>query len=77
MKFTDETSDFRASFIANTAIAQPTIVYLNGEYWYSTGYTLQVSTIRGQVLKEGVDYTLDASQPNYAKVLLTNSKLNG
>lgn len=77
MKFTDETSDFRASFIANTTISQPTVAYLNSQYWYPTGYTLQVSTIRGQVLKEGVDYTLDKSQANYAKVLLTNTKLNG
>lgn len=77
MTFHDTTSDFLARFIVQTSITEPTIAYLNEDYWYNTGFTLQLSTPTGRILQENVDFTLDLSQRSYAKFVITNTKLNG
>jgi hypothetical protein len=76
MKFYDSTLDFHARFVANTTITEPTILYLNEDYWYTNGYTIQLSSPTGRILIQGTDFSLDLSQHNYAKILITNTRFN-
>lgn len=76
MKFYDATLDFHARFVANTTIAQPTVLYLNEYYWYPNGYTIQLSSSTGRILAQGTDFTLNLTSSNYAKVQITNTMYN-
>lgn len=76
MKFLDETIDFLAAFTLDSTITDPSVLYLNAKYWYPTGYRLQLS-VGNTILKQDTDYTVDLSQANYAKILVTNARYNG
>ena len=77
MEFSTESSNFEARYVVNTAIQQPSVLYYNPEYWYSTGFTLVLYSGFDQVLTEGKDYIVDLSQTNYAKFTVINQALNG
>lgn len=53
MEFSTESSNFEARFDVNTAIQQPSVLYYNQQYWYSTGFTLVLYSGFDQVLTEG------------------------
>jgi hypothetical protein len=76
MKFNDATLDFHARFILNAFISEPTVAYLNQDYWYTNGFTIQLSTASGHILQQGIDYVVDTNQRNYAKIVVTNIHLN-
>jgi len=76
MQFDTETGNFEGRFVVNTNIDQPTILYYNSEYWYSTGFTLVLYNGQDDILSAS-DFTVDFSQPNYARFTLTNPSLNG
>ena len=77
MQFSTQTSDFHAMFIVDTTIAEPTVLYKSDYYWYSTGFNINVVDSRNNILVAGKDYTIDLSQKNYARILVTNKAFNG
>jgi hypothetical protein len=43
MLFDPASAGFQMTFTANTAIQQPTLIYLNEAMWYPNGYTVAIS----------------------------------
>ena len=79
MQFDVDSGNFESRFILDTTIAQPSVLYYNTEYWYPTGFNLTLYKLyKGyeEVLPASA-YTLDLSQPNYAKFTIINPALYG
>ena len=77
MQFSTETSNFEARFEVNTDIKLPSVLYYNQQYYYTQGLNFVLYNAKDVVLTEGKDYTLDLTQPNYAKFTVINAALNG
>jgi hypothetical protein len=77
MNFNITNGAFEGRIIVDTQILQPTVVFYSTEYWYPSGYTANLVDTQGASLKEGLDFTLDSSETNYAKFLIINHALNG
>lgn len=43
MLFDTTTAAYETSYIADTSITAPTVVYLNADYWYPSGYNYAVT----------------------------------
>ena len=77
MRFNSETADFHASFVVDTTIPEPSILYKSDHFWYPNGFILSVYDSQGNALSvENGDYTLDII-PNYARFAVVRQSLNG
>jgi len=66
LNFDTASSNFKGTFLVDTSINAPTIVFKSDEYYYQNGYDLSVSS-EGVVLASD-DFELDLSVHNYISI---------
>jgi hypothetical protein len=76
-KFNVKNGDFSASFVADTSIDQPSVVFWSQEFWYPQGLSMKLFDAAGKQSTLGADFTLDQSVANFSKFKITNPALNG
>ncbi|KAF2069016.1 hypothetical protein CYY_009664 [Polysphondylium violaceum] len=67
MNFDPLSSDFQFKYYINTSISEPTIIYLNQEFYYSNGFTVNITT--GDAMYKVVE-------PNNVYVIPTSTTIN-
>ena len=72
MLFDPITSDFTCTFVLNTSITAPTVVFLSEEYYYSNGLVTKIRTPQGEVIETPIDYT-----SNFLTFTISDETLNG
>ena len=59
-------------------VSAPTVLYLNKEYWYTSGVNCSMFdlTSNTEVAKEDLTWSWDESNPNYTSVQVDNAALD-
>ncbi len=76
VNFDTETAAFNATFIVDTSIAQPTLIFYSSEFWYPTGASFEITLDDGSIL-DPADFSLAYPSPNYASLQILEPTLSG
>ena len=74
MDFNENNCHFSLTYTVDTSIEAPTVLYMNQEYYYTTGYDLVLKS--GGQLVPTTSYSLKQSG-NFAEVIVTDTSYNG
>ena len=70
--FDPETGDLSFDFTLDTNITEPSVAYLNEEYYYPKGVDIKIKADNGTYLTPEID-----QQGNYHSFMITDEALNG
>ena len=71
-EFDTASGNLKATFIVDTSINAPTIIYASKQHYYPNGYQLAI-TASGVSLEEG-QYEVEANDDNHISVKVTDPK---
>jgi endoglycosylceramidase len=69
MSFNPQNANFELVFRSNTDVQQPTLIYLNEEWWYPNGYTVDITP--------AIAVTWTSPETNRISVSFTEAAENG